>query len=174
MKNSDVFIHWAEWLDKSVIDWAEPSCWACGDTFNGRYDLVKSSSTFEEIAENWNRAPLQKCHIIAKQFGGLYEPSNLFLMCRSCHDKAPNTKSKETFMMWVESENRFKSIQNELILLMGTYGIESPEELFSIMESEDFKKFFKDNIGLHYNQVVGGSTLTISSLVGLAYEYKNR
>lgn len=61
--------------------------------------IKKSNATRQELMQIWNNVPLQRCHIVAKQFGGSDGASNLFLMCVDCHDKAPNTKSVEAFLM---------------------------------------------------------------------------
>lgn len=94
---AQIFKHWMEWLDKRGFDWGEPCCWACKRHFDAKYDLNKPSATREDIINNWDRVPLQRCHIIARQFDGEDIPENLFLMCKSCHDRAPNTKSREAF-----------------------------------------------------------------------------
>lgn len=100
-----IFEHWMEWLDRRGIEWGEPSCWACNCDFNFKYDLNKPNAKREDIINNWDRAPLQRCHIIARKFGGEDIPDNLFLMCKSCHDLAPNTKSREVFLDWVERQD---------------------------------------------------------------------
>lgn len=101
---AQIFEYWMDWLDKKEFDWGEPCCWACKRHFGAKFDLEKPQSTREEIIKNWNSVPLQRCHIIPRQFGGEDTPSNLFLMCKSCHDKAPNTKSREIFLNWAEKK----------------------------------------------------------------------
>lgn len=62
---AQIFEHWMDWLDKRGIDWGEPCCWACKRDFNAKYDLNKPSATPEDIINNWDWAPLQRCPIFA-------------------------------------------------------------------------------------------------------------
>ena len=94
---ADIFEHWKEWLDQNGFDWGEPNCWACKRWWGTTYDIKKSNAPWGKIRAIWNKVPLQRCHIIPRSLGGTDDPSNLFLMCRDCHDRAPNTPSREIF-----------------------------------------------------------------------------
>lgn len=81
------------WIDKSnvfkgFIDLNEPTCWACGQGWDGRYDIVGG-----DYLKAWAKCPLQICHIIPHSLGGTEEPSNLVLMCKECHDLAPKANT---------------------------------------------------------------------------------
>ena len=41
----EIFEHWKIWLDKNCFDWGEPTCWACGYGFNGKYDVTNPHSS---------------------------------------------------------------------------------------------------------------------------------
>lgn len=56
---------------KSIIKNKMSLCWACFDD-----------------------APLDRCHINARQHGGNDDPSNLLPLCRICHKKSPDTKDQ--------------------------------------------------------------------------------
>lgn len=56
---------------KSIIKNKMSLCWACFDD-----------------------APLERCHINARQHGGNDDPSNLLLFCSICHKKSPDTKDQ--------------------------------------------------------------------------------
>ncbi|MEK3839200.1 HNH endonuclease [Paenibacillus sp. FSL P2-0136] len=118
---AQIFKHWMEWLDKRGFDWGEPCCWACKRHFDAKYDLNKPSATREDIINNWDRVPLQRCHIIARQFDGEDIPENLFLMCKSCHDRAPNTKSREAFLDWVEKQDYTSLVQEDIMRELRTF-----------------------------------------------------
>ncbi|WP_314591613.1 HNH endonuclease [Paenibacillus terrigena] len=120
---SKIFEHWMDWYDRKGYDWGEPCCWACGKHWEDKYDIKKSGATRGEIIKNWDRVPLQRCHIVARQFGGSDEPANLFLMCSDCHDKAPNTKSVEAFLMWTEKQNWLVNFKEEIMKEINTYGL---------------------------------------------------
>ncbi|WP_420646044.1 HNH endonuclease [Vibrio parahaemolyticus] len=77
------------WRDKpnsfgALIDINEPTCWSCGQPWEGRHDVLRGS-----YLRGWRKAPLQICHVIPKSLGGDEHPSNLVLMCKECHDLAP-------------------------------------------------------------------------------------
>ncbi|MBG9776228.1 HNH endonuclease [Brevibacillus laterosporus] len=100
--NFQIFEYWKNKSingDLIVYDVGEPSCWACHKPI-----LVERDDVKEDLKAIWNRTSgkLQRCHIIAASLGGSNIPSNLFLMCESCHQLAPDTLNKESFFMWVE------------------------------------------------------------------------
>ena len=58
------------------------SCWACG-CCEGR----------------WGHG-LDRCHIVPLALGGGSAPSNLLMMCRSCHQDNPDTRDPAVFWSW--------------------------------------------------------------------------
>ena len=107
------------WKDKGILENGEisdtggdavvrnvhlPSCWACGRPVKGR-DLLSWDKYDKDPKEQWSdksvNSKLQKCHIIAKQFGGEAVPENLFLLCADCHVESPDTKNRAAFFRWV-------------------------------------------------------------------------
>lgn len=87
------------------FDWADSDthCWNCGKN--------KKSSDNKIVR-------LERCHIIPKSLGGLDEPSNYVLLCKSCHKDAPNTINKNDMWDWI--------ISNRLpISLYNTFNIEN-------------------------------------------------
>lgn len=79
-----------------VSDWGEPECWACGKPMIHRDDDLNVS-----INQIWNVSRLERCHILAKQFGGKDVPENLFLLCHKCHVASPDTRNPYNFFAWV-------------------------------------------------------------------------
>ena len=79
-----------------VIDLGEPGCWACGKPIiNGDAHLNLS------INQRWNQSGLERCHILAKQFGGKDVAENLFLLCHRCHLASPDTRNSNNFFAWI-------------------------------------------------------------------------
>ena len=70
------------------INWDEPGCWACGFRYGTRYDIKWSDARWDRVLRCWNNIPLQRCHVVPRSLGGTNDVSNLFLMCRECHDLA--------------------------------------------------------------------------------------
>ncbi|AGL02277.1 HNH endonuclease [Desulfoscipio gibsoniae] len=112
-------------------------------------------------------------HIIPKSLGGSDDVDNLFLMCRECHDRSPNTISREIFFEWVSNQNWLKRKREQLLSELQTFGFKEKdmEKIYSVMSTPDFKKWIKDKIGIHMNQMGYGSTITFSSMVGCIKEY---
>lgn len=171
---AEIFRYWKDkiHLHSNWIDWGEPSCWACGWGWNGRYDIKDSKASLEIIERCWESAPLQRCHIVPKHLQGSGTVENLFLMCRECHDLAPNTPIREIFFQWTKCQSWFK--RNELILKaeMEVWGIH--EDLYpkftEDLHSDDFKLWTKNRVGLHWPQsgYSGfGKRLTPSTMLGL-------
>ncbi|WP_206669725.1 HNH endonuclease [Paenibacillus luteus] len=173
---AQIFEHWMDWLDKRGFDWGEPCCWACKRDFNDTYDLNKPSATREEIIKNWERTPLQRCHIIARQFGGEDIPDNLFLMCKSCHDRAPNTKSRGAFLDWVEKQDYTSLVQEDIMRELRNFELlDLIDNVGEMLADKELMKRFFNNSGFHMNQARGGSEITLSSIfVQIAEELKRR
>lgn len=179
-KKSEVFKYWKERIFDLgfLIDWGEPSCWACGEFWNGRYDITSSKASYEQILKVWEKVPLQRCHIIPRSLGGSNKPSNLFLMCKECHDLAPNTSIPETFFQWAGKqsflERRIYQIQQCM------KAVDIPEESYSkieeVLQTQEFKDFLSKHAGLHRPQsgYSGlGRRLTISTFCELLFHYYN-
>lgn len=143
----------------------EPCCWACKRHFDAKYDLNKPSATREDIIKDWERAPLQRCHVISRQFGGEDIPDNLFLMCKSCHDRAPNTKSREAFLDWVERQDYTALVQEDLMRELRNFElIDRIDDVNEMLADRELMKRFFSNSGFHMNQARGGSEITLSSI----------
>ncbi|MCW2994324.1 MAG: hypothetical protein JWQ18_1819 [Conexibacter sp.] len=77
-----------------AANWDLPACFACG--FSGTDDD-------DAVAEwkLWNRAVLERCHLVPAALGGSDEPSNLVLLCRRCHQDAPNVADPTYMLDWI-------------------------------------------------------------------------
>lgn len=107
------------WSDKNITEKGEvsktegvrvvenlhdPSCFACGRPVDRR-TVLGWDKYDKELKDLWSdknvNSKLQKCHILAKQFGGSDTTDNLFLMCEDCHAESPDTKNSAAFFRWV-------------------------------------------------------------------------
>jgi 5-methylcytosine-specific restriction endonuclease McrA len=173
---ADIFEYWKDWLDERCFDWGESDCWACRRWWDTKYDIKNSNVTWQEIRNVWNKVPLQRCHIIPKSLGGKDEPSNLFLMCKECHDLAPNTTSRKAFFEWVNSQNWMDRLIKKINDEFKNYGFDisdskEMENLSKILLSKEFKEWAKENISIHFSQSGYGSRITFSSIVALLWDY---
>ena len=174
-KKSEIFLHWKQWLHDNGFDWGEPSCWACGKWWVTKYDITNPHVSDEELAKNYDRVkPLQRCHIVPRSLGGSDDVSNLFLMCKECHDLAPNTLSKDVFFQWVEHQSWFSRKYSEHISEMKTFGISEKDckAITKLLFSKDFNQWCRKNIGLHWSQSGYGAKITTSSLYAAVQTYR--
>lgn len=175
---AQIFDHWKDRFGELgiFVDWGEPSCWACGFHYGSKYDIKRSDANWNEIFAGWNRMPLQRCHIVPRSLGGTDEPSNLFLMCRECHDLAPNTAVPDIFFAWVRSQSFYKREADKIHEALRAFGVteDRHEKLTQVIESAGFKAWIRDKSGLHRPQSNYGSVssrLTPATVVGLAVHY---
>lgn len=80
--------------NKARIDWGEPMCFACGRA-------ATSADEPSELWEVWNRAMLDRCHLVPASIGGADEPANLVLLCVSCHHDAPDVGDPQYMLRWI-------------------------------------------------------------------------
>lgn len=98
-----------------IIDLGEPECWGCRKLAINLSEIEEEDS----IKDIWNNKHvskmLQKCHIFAKQYGGNDEPSNLFLLCRKCHEESPDTMNPKHFYSWIYNKRKNGGYAKEFI-----------------------------------------------------------
>lgn len=94
-----------------VEDCGEPVCWACSAGFSpvgytAMYDRLVRKGDLDSIRKIWDLpgVALERCHIIPFAEGGSDDPSNLFLLCPSCHKESPDTMDKAGFLRWVYNQ----------------------------------------------------------------------
>lgn len=168
------------WLDENGIDLGDPCCWACGGFWWGRYDPGPGSRS-DDLGKIWDAAkPLERCHIVPRSLGGSDEPENLFLLCLECHDRAPNTTSREAFLQWVKSQRGawYKRRAEEIMLEYQAFGIKDPceiEELEDLLESAELRDWIDKNTGLHWARSGRrGPRLTPSTFVAAVLEVRRQ
>jgi hypothetical protein len=178
-KKSEIFDYWKARLHKHgiLIDWGEPDCWACGFHYGSKYDIRTSDAGMEKIFRCWDKVPLQRCHIIPKSLGGTDGVANLFLMCRECHDAAPNTPFQDIFLEWAKNQSHLLREDEKIKSAMRSFGLDATTDLAKIegiIHTEQFKSWLGDKVGLHRPQskyAPTSSRLTPSTIVGLAVRY---
>ena len=178
---AEIFDHWKDKLGAFgiLIDWNEPSCWACGFHYGTKYDIRRPNAAWSKILKGWNAIPLQRCHITPRSLGGTNEPDNLFLMCRECHDLAPNTDIREIFFDWVRAQISWIREGRKLEAAFEAFHVSDVEkyELSVVMRSEEFRLWCRGRAGIHRPQSNYGTTLarlTPATLVGLACHYARK
>ncbi|MEZ2143124.1 HNH endonuclease [Bradyrhizobium sp. DN5] len=175
---SEIFEFWKDRIVGLVrwIDWGEPGCWACGFYYGPKYDIKRSDAGWDEILRCWDRIPLQRCHIVGRALGGSDDASNLFLLCRECHDRMPNTNIPEIFYEWARAQNWSRREDAKILDAMKAFRVEGVmvPDLERVLESEDYKLWSEGRRGLHWpqsNYASISSRLTPATTVGLAVYY---
>lgn len=135
--------HWSVNVDESDIgvDWsdAQDRCWRCGA--KGR---------------------VQKCHIVAKQFGGGDDSSNVLPLCSECHDEAPDVTDKSEMWRWIKETRPafYGSLKYERAFkACVARGVD-----LSRFSLETFVCLMFENVGLHLMQNGSGCRIKSSSI----------
>jgi len=133
--------YWAQHEHRFVCDLGEPECFACG-YWNEHWDDKKSPR------ERWNRARLERAHIIADSIGGSCEVENFLLLCRQCHREAPMTNSRELMLAWARNrEAHISKIFRELSFALPRAGVtEKDIERFDALDHKLFRRRFKKHL----------------------------
>lgn len=175
---SEIFNYWKGQLSGHgiLIDWGEPGCWACGFHYGNKYDVRRPDAAWEIILRCWDRVPLQRCHIVPKSLGGSNTVDNLFLMCRECHDLAPNTPFPEIFFEWARSQSHFQRESAKTLAAMAWFGLKDGDfaRIERLIQSAAFKAWVTGRLGIHRpqsNYAAVSCRLTPSTMVGLAVHY---
>lgn len=138
---SQIFEYWKDrlWGLGIFIDWGEVACWACRFRYGAKYQIKRSHASWSEVLNVWDRIPLQRCHIVSRSLGGLDDVSNLFLMCRECHDLAPNTDIPEIFFEWARAQSSSARENAKIRAALNSFLVDIAEEkdLCRLMNSID-------------------------------------
>lgn len=90
--------HWAVNADRQTYapmleSLGHPCCFACG-WFSERWSKTTPRSS-------WERATLERAHIIPSSLGGSDAPSNIVLLCAPCHRDAPDWHDASEMALWI-------------------------------------------------------------------------
>lgn len=156
------------WKDKKIQgnpviqDVLIPECWACGL-------IIEDLSDSLETKELWNSigAKLQKCHIIPKALAGTFNEDNIFLMCDKCHQEAPNTINKDSFLNWVHmkredqlKKNPYTEFHNEVNKYCDFYKV-NPDDFCRYVAARDNSQI-ADKINTHGLHKINSSTFILA------------
>jgi len=178
---SAIFSYWKNRLARLgfLIDWGEPGCWACGFHYDAKYDIHDSKASWLKILACWEKVPLQRCHIVPRSLGGADRASNLFLMCRECHDLAPNTAIRAVFFDWARTQRSLHREMAKINAALDSFGVEKPEldKLSDLIRSKRFRSWALKRAGRHWPQsgyAARSARITPSTMIGLALYYQRK
>ena len=136
--------HWSQHIYEGDlgVDWADANerCWRCGA-----------------------KSKLQKCHIVAKQFGGGVSASNIIPLCSLCHDEMPDVTDASEVWRWVKDTKPtygygtlfHERAMNECV----SRGID-----LSRFDRDRFAKLMAEGVGLHLMQSGSGCRIKPASI----------
>lgn len=154
-----------EKYERVVYDWGEPCCWACDKPIITTYERDKvREADFQKI---WNdtkvKKHLNRCHVVPRTKGGEDSPSNMFLMCNSCHEMSPDTVNTRTFFRWVYDQRkthcygipRLNILYDKILKILDRRGLNiTPEDIVKIVGEDKFtydslKEYLSSHIETH-------------------------
>lgn len=158
---SKIVDYWSSRIDECdlSVDWseAEEYCWNCGSPKD-----------------------LTRCHIVARSLGGQDIPSNYVVLCRKCHEEAPNVEDPRIMWDWLIAHK--SSFYKTYFLVEGyreyafIYKRTVEEELKHIangaksLDEDRFQEILKDAVSkstTHWGQYVPNKA-TIAGTVRMA------
>ncbi len=110
---------------------AEPCCFACG-WFSERWGRDTPQAS-------WQRANLERAHIVPKSLGGPDGAGNLLLLCRACHQESPDWRDPEQMARWIATREERPSRELETFLAWFAAAERVPDfkdALASVVEEE--------------------------------------
>jgi HNH endonuclease len=160
-----------------LLDWGEPSCWACSYGWDGKYDLNDAHVSYDELPRLWLPVPLQRCHITPRSLGGSDDPANLVLMCAECHDLAPDLACPELLFRWMRAQCWLTRRMRRMEQAMKDLGVDTEDEAVmqrftDTIRSGEFKAWQSGRAGLHRRQLPPyGSGVSESTLVAVVLQF---
>lgn len=102
--------HWASSPDRSVYaprmyDLGEPCCFACG-WYSEHWDKHTARAS-------WERATLERAHIVPASLGGPDVAENLVLLCGPCHKESPDWPDPTEMARWIADRPVRRSAEYE-------------------------------------------------------------
>lgn len=178
---SEIFSYWKNRLEKLgfFVDWGEPGCWACGFHYDAKYDIRDPNARWAKVLACWERVPLQRCHIVPRSLGGSNKASNLFLMCRECHDLQPNTSVRAVFFDWARTQRFLYREMAKINAALDSFGVEEiqRDKLSDVIQSKQFRSWALKRSGRHWPQsgyAPRSARITPSTMIGLAIHYQRK
>lgn len=98
----EIALYWQGRGKYVMIDFGEPSCWACS-----YYEPEWECEEGESLRSMWNRIGLERAHLVPASLGGQSSPSNMVLLCPLCHKDAPDHADPQYMIRWIESREDY-------------------------------------------------------------------
>ncbi|MEV8425418.1 HNH endonuclease [Streptomyces niveus] len=124
----------------------EPCCFACG-WFSERWKRATAQAS-------WQRANLERAHLIPSSLGGPDDASNLLLLCKPCHQESPDWMDPEQMARWIATRDERPSREVETFVAWVAAAEKAPDfrdAVASVIAQEDandrVSKLLRDLLG---------------------------
>lgn len=97
----------------------EPCCFACG-WFSEHWKKATPQAS-------WQRATLDRAHIVPRSLGGPDDVANLLLLCRPCHEESPDWSDPEQMAHWIAAREERPSKEVETFVSWLVAAEKAPE-----------------------------------------------
>jgi 5-methylcytosine-specific restriction endonuclease McrA len=109
----------------ALVDLGEPHCFACGWPATDPNEPPRIWSV-------WNKARLERSHLVPRMLGGADSPGNLVLLCPDCHRDAPDVGDPTYMLAWItRRESRFVRWRRAIEEAIDAAGLRSDLESLS-------------------------------------------
>ena len=157
----DIALWWSENQDPDVrpfvLDIGEPACFACRWYLNG----CEASDTVTLKAAWARHAKLERAHLKPHALGGTNDPSNIVLICKTCHRDAPDWDDPAEMLGWVQrrshwsrlAEDKLRAAWNEVRPGVPFSNAVAPEAVLAAIAGE---------AGVHFGVPMKASTFAVA------------
>lgn len=139
-----------------VLDLGEPACFACRWYLDG----CEASDTVT-LKAAWGRyARLERAHLKAHSLGGTSDPSNIVLICRTCHREAPDWDDPAEMLAWVQHRKHWSDLAE--IKLAAAWDEVRPGVPFPSVAPGKVLAAIEQEAGIHFGISMKASTFAVA------------
>jgi hypothetical protein len=156
----DIALWWFEHQPRDarpfVMDLGEPACFACRWYPEG----CEVSDTVTPKAAWALRAKLERAHLKSHSVGGSNEPSNLMLLCKTCHLDAPDWDDPAEMLAWVQRREHWQRLAEDK--LIAAWQEIRPGVPIPNVTPESVLAAISDGAGVHFGIGMKASTFAVA------------
>lgn len=156
----DIALWWAENQDRDgrpfVLDLGEPACFGC----RWYPDDCEASDTVTFRAAWGKHAKLERAHLKPHSLGGTNDPSNIVLLCKTCHLDAPDWDDPAEMLAWVQRRRHWSYLAEDKMLAAWEEtrpGLPIPD-----VDPEAVRTLISEQAGVHFGVRMKASTFAVA------------
>lgn len=113
--------------------------------------------------KTWDRAKLERAHIVARSDGGDSDPSNFVLLCVECHEDAPMVADPAVMLAFCERREQYEWRRaRETVEQLRAAGV--PTEDFALVTTERLRAALAElHAGVHFGRK--GARMSVATAV---------